>query len=119
MQNSNAVYESLIGPSDGAKRMHVHLTELRDARKGWGYQHSHDAEEAVYMLEGVGEFTFAGKTHHVGPGQTVFFPSGVTHAETKFFSDTVKYLVIRTVEPGDEPCCCVSDVPQAVASGRS
>ena len=109
MKNSNAVYTSLVGPQEGSRRLHVHATELLNAKKGWGAQHSHGAEEALYMLEGEGEFTFGGKTHRVGPGQTVFFPSGVTHAETKFFTDKVKYLVIRTVEPGDEPCCCVSD----------
>ena len=118
MQNSQAHYEQVVGQKNGAKRMHVHLTELRDARNGWGYQHAHHAEEAVYMLEGEGEFTFDGATHRVGPGQAVFFPSGIVHAETKFFSDTVKYLVIRTVEPGDEPCCCTVESSPAAAAGR-
>jgi uncharacterized cupin superfamily protein len=112
MKNSNAHYTPVVGPVDGARRLHVHLTELRDARRGWGYEHSHEAEEAIYMLEGVGEFTFAGKTHRIGPGQAVVFPSGVVHAETKFFSDTVSYLVIRTVEPGEEPCCCMVETEQ-------
>ena len=78
MQNSNAHYQPVVGPDDGARRLHVHVTELHHARDGWGYQHSHEAEEAIYMLEGEGEFTFDGKTHRVGPGQAVFFPSGVT-----------------------------------------
>ena len=119
MRNSNASYQPLIGPDQGARRVHVHETVLHNARNGWGYQHSHVAEEAVYMLEGEGEFTFGGKTYRVGPGQAVFFPSGVTHAETKFFSDTVKYLVIRTVEPSDEPCCCISDTKVAASVKKS
>jgi|APGre2960657468_1045069.scaffolds.fasta_scaffold51547_2 quercetin dioxygenase-like cupin family protein len=106
MQKTHALYESLVGPKEGAKKLHLHVTELHDARAGWGAQHAHVAEEVLYMLEGEGEFTFGGKTHRAGPGQTVFFPSGVTHAEVKFFSDKVKYLVVRTVEPGDPPCCC-------------
>jgi quercetin dioxygenase-like cupin family protein len=118
MQNSNAHYEPVVGSMHGAKRMHVHLTELCNARDGWGYQHSHDAEEAIYMLEGEGEFTFGGKTYRVGPGQAVFFPSGVVHAETKFFNDTVKYLVIRSVQPGDDPCCCAVDAQQVAPVGR-
>jgi quercetin dioxygenase-like cupin family protein len=112
MKNSEAIYQPIVGPNDGAQRLHVHATELQHARHGWGYQHAHAAEEAIYMLEGEGEFTFDGKTHRVGPGQAVFFPSGVLHAETKFLSDTVRYLVIRTVEPGDEPCCCISSESQ-------
>jgi quercetin dioxygenase-like cupin family protein len=110
---TNARYSPLVGPDQGARRLHMHVTELNDARQGWGYQHSHVAEEALYMLEGEGEFTFDGKTYRVGPGDAVFFPSGVTHAETKFFTDSVKYLVVRTVELGDEPCCCLLD-----ATGR-
>ena len=119
MQNSNASYQPIVGSAQGAHRMHVHATVLHNARNGWGYQHSHVAEEAIYMLEGEGEFTFGGKTYRVGPGQAVVFPSGITHAETKFFSDTVKYLVIRTVEPGDEPCCCISDTKGATSSQKS
>jgi len=30
----------------------------------------------------------------------------VTHAKTKFFTDKMKYLVIRGNKPDDEPCCC-------------
>ncbi len=111
MKASDAIYHPLLSAKDGARRLHVHLTELPDAKKGWGSQHAHVAEEALYMLEGEGEFTFGGKTHRVGPGQVVFFPSGVTHAETKFLTAQVKYLVIRSVEPGDAPCCCETDRP--------
>jgi quercetin dioxygenase-like cupin family protein len=116
MRDSNALYQSLVGPSQGAHRLHIHVTELLRPEEGWGAQHSHRAEEALYMIEGEGEFTFGGKTHRVGPGQTVFFPSGVTHAETRFLTRKVKYLVIRTVEPGDEPCCCVSPAVSAPGS---
>ena len=30
----------------------------------------------------------------------------------RFFTDKMKYLVVRTVEPGDEPCCCGTSFPQ-------
>ena len=65
MRDSNAVYQSLVGLSQGAHRLHIHETELLRPEQGWGAQHSHVAEEALYMLEGEGEFTFAGKTHRV------------------------------------------------------
>ena len=107
-----AAYRSLLGDAEGARKIHVHLTELDPSGAGWAHQHSHAAEEAIYVLEGQAEFTFAGKTHRVGPGELVFFPSGVMHAETKFFTDKMKYLVIRTIEPEDEPCCCRSAAPQ-------
>ena len=112
MENMKAFYDSLVGPEQGARKMHVHVTELDPSGEGWASQHEHLAEEAIYILEGEAEFTFSGKTFRVGPGEAVFFPSGVTHAETKFFTDRMKYLVIRTVEPGDEPCCCGTSFPQ-------
>ena len=106
MEKMKAVYESLVGREQGARKIHVHVTELAPSGDGWTRQHSHEAEEAIYILEGRAEFTFAGKTHRAGPGDVVFFPSGVLHAETKFFTDRMKYLVIRSVAPNEEPCCC-------------
>ncbi|HBO43880.1 MAG TPA: hypothetical protein DD670_08110 [Planctomycetaceae bacterium] len=102
-------YRSLVGYPQGARRLHIHLTEFKTDRGVNKDQHTHEAEEAMYILEGKAEFTFDGKTHRVGPGDTVFFPSGVRHAERKYLTDTMRYLVIRTVEPEDEPCCCGED----------
>lgn len=106
MDKTQALYRSLVGPEQGARKMHVHVTELNPSGAGWASQHAHQAEEAIYILEGEAEFTFDGKTHHVRAGEAVFFPSGILHAKAKFFTDKVKYLVIRTVEPMDDPCCC-------------
>lgn len=112
MKNAKARYQSLVGPEHGAQKIHLHVTELDPSGGGWPSQHAHAAEEAIYILEGEAEFTFAGKTHRVGPGEAVFFPAEVTHAETTFFTDRMKYLVARTVEPGDGPCCCEASPPQ-------
>ena len=110
MEKMKAHYHSLLEKGQGARRLHVHLTELDPAGDGWLHQHSHAAEEAIYILEGEAEFAFDGKTHRVGPGELVFFPSHVTHAETRFLTPKMKYLVIRTMEPGDDPCCCGADL---------
>jgi uncharacterized cupin superfamily protein len=110
MERMQAKYIPLLGKNEGARKIHVHLTELDPAGDGWPHQHAHAAEEAMYILEGEAEFAFAGKTHRVGPGDLIFFPSNVTHAETRFFTPRMKYLVIRTMEPGDEPCCCGAEL---------
>ena len=44
-----------------------------------------------------------------GPGDVVFIPSGIRHAEITYLTPSMTYLTIRTVEPGDEPCCCGGD----------
>jgi uncharacterized cupin superfamily protein len=106
MEEMKATYRSLLAAEHGARKLHVHLTELDPAGAGWERQHSHDAEEAIYILEGEAEYTFAGQTHRLGPGDLVFFPSRVMHAQTRFLTPKMKYLVIRTMEPGDAPCCC-------------
>lgn len=102
-------YRSLVGYPQGAKKLHIHVTEFKTDRGVNKDQHTHKAEEAMYILEGEAEFTFDGKTLRVGPGDTVFFPSGVRHAERKYLTEKMKYLVIRTVEHEDEPCCCGKD----------
>ena len=106
MDKMKAKYRSLIGEPEGARKIHVHVTELNPAGDGWGQQHSHAAEEALFMLEGRAEFTFAGKTHKIGPGESVFFPAAVVHAKARFLTQKARYLVIRSVEPGDADCCC-------------
>ena len=74
--------------------------------------YSHQAEEAMYFLEGEAEYTFAGKTHRVGPGDLLFFPPNQQHAKVKYLSDRMKYLVIRSVEQdAEEECCCGEDRP--------
>jgi uncharacterized RmlC-like cupin family protein len=45
------------------------------------------------------------------PGDIVFFPAGVMHAKAEFLTDKVRYLVIRSVEPGDAACCCGEQFP--------
>ncbi|MBN2582519.1 MAG: cupin domain-containing protein [Planctomycetes bacterium] len=104
-------YRSLLGHEQGARHIHVHMTELDVSQAGPHYQHIHAAEEAVYVLEGRVRYTFAGRTHECGPGDLVFFPPNVPHAEVEYLSPRLKYLVIRSVEPGDEPCCCGKDRP--------
>jgi uncharacterized cupin superfamily protein len=105
-----ANYVSLLDKAQGAKKVHVHLTELDPAGDGWPHQHLHAAEEAMYILEGEAEIIFAGKSRRVGPGDLVFLPPNVTHAETCFFTPRMKYLFIRTMEPGDALCCCGTDL---------
>lgn len=102
-------YHSLVGFPEGARKLHLHLTEIPDTSTHPPYQHEHVAEEAFYLLEGSAEYTFGGKTVTAGPGETVFIPSGVRHAEIRYLTPSMRYLTIRTVEPGDEPCCCGQD----------
>lgn len=102
-------YESLLGHKEGAKRLHVHLTQIPDTASHPPYQHRHDAEEAFYILEGRAEYRFGGTQVIAGPGEIVFIPSGVMHAEITYLTPAMRYLTIRTVEAMDEPCCCGAD----------
>ena len=45
----------------------------------------------------------------VGPGDVVFFPSGIRHADITYHTQSMRYLTIRTVEPEDDACCCGGD----------
>jgi uncharacterized RmlC-like cupin family protein len=104
-------YESLVGAAQGAKRLHIHRTTIPDTAAHPPYQHEHKAEECFYILEGKAEYRFDGKTVVAGPGEIVFIRSGVRHAEINYLTPTMTYLTIRTVEDGDEPCCCGGDRP--------
>ena len=107
-------YQSLLGYRDGARKLHIHLTEIPDTSAHESYEHEHIAEEAFYLLEGSAEYHFDGKTTTAAPGEVVFIPSGVRHARIKYLTPSMRYLTIRTVEPEDEPCCCGEDRAPAV-----
>jgi len=102
-------YQSLLGWGHGARKMHFHLTEIPDTSVHESYEHEHVAEEAFYLLEGSAEYRFGGKIIKAGPGEVVFIPSGVRHAQITYLTPYMKYLIIRTVEEDDEPCCCGED----------
>ncbi len=102
-------YFPLLGAADGARRLHVHLTEIPDTSRHEHYRHAHEAEEAVYLLEGKAVYTFGGRTIEAGPGDLVFFPSRVLHADVRYLTPSMRYLVMRSVEAGDPPCCCGAD----------
>lgn len=102
-------YTSLVGYAQGAKRLHMHLTEIPDTSTHVLYEHRHQAEEAFFILEGSAEYEFDGQRIVAGPGDVVFIPAGVWHAKVSYRTPTMKYLTIRSVEPEDEPCCCGQD----------
>lgn len=54
---------------------------------------------AITVFLAAGFATFDRKTHRIGPGQLVFFPTNVSHAETRFFSPKMKYLAIAQCLP--------------------
>lgn len=103
-------YESLIGYDEGARKIHVHRTEIDATDDPDRYMHTHEAEEAVFVLEGKVRYKIGEEAVTAGPGETLFFPAGVEHGPLEFLADRLEYLVIRNVEPGEE-CCCEQDTP--------
>lgn len=111
-------YVSLLGHAQGAAKIHVHLSRLDAEIGGQGYQHSHQAEEAIYLLEGEAEYAVGGRVRRLGPGELIFFPPGEPHGALRFLRSPIKYLVIRNVEPGEEErCCCGQDLPPRTTGG--
>jgi len=99
-------YLSLLGHAQGAAKIHGHLTHVDAEIGGQGYEHSHQAEEAIHLLDGEAEYAVGAAVRRVGPGDVVFFPPGEPHGVFRFLSPAMKYLVIRSVEPGEEERCC-------------
>jgi quercetin dioxygenase-like cupin family protein len=104
-------YQSLVVHRQGARRLHIQRTTIPDTATHPPYQHEHLSEEVFYILEGRATYRFGGRTITAGPGETVFIPSGVRHAEITYLTPTMTYLTIRTVEAEDAPCCCGEDRP--------
>jgi uncharacterized cupin superfamily protein len=103
-------YLSLVSQRHGAQKIHVHLTTLDTRGIAGPLEHSHEAEEAMYCLEGEAEYAVGDAVHRVGPGDCLFFPAGAPHGPRRFFSERMRYLVVRSIEADDGPCCCEQDL---------
>jgi mannose-6-phosphate isomerase-like protein (cupin superfamily) len=84
----------------------MHLSDWGKHAGDAGHLHSHNAEEAMYILEGNARFVIDDREFEAGPGEVVFFPSDSFHGMTKILAAPMRYVTIRTVELNDEPCCC-------------
>ena len=56
----------------------------------------HEAEEAMFILEGRGEFRIDGKTLTAGAGKVVFVPSESLHGISRVLEGPMRYVTIRT-----------------------
>ena len=105
----NMSYQPLVSASEEAHKIHVHETTVLRETPGEEpkhYAHAHAAEEAVYFLEGRATVHLEGRPQEVGPGDMVFFPAHREHGPIVTQSERLRYLVVRSVEAGDPPCCC-------------
>ncbi len=54
----------------------------------------HEGEEFIYILEGELEFYYEGKAYILGPGDSIYFNSGVPHSGRSLGQDPVRFLCI-------------------------
>lgn len=58
----------------------------------FGPPQTHDDQEAVYVVSGVGEIAVAGKVFAVAPGTAVYVPPGAAHATRRTGDEPVKVV---------------------------
>ena len=62
-----------------AESPQIMTVEFAFAANGMGAPHSHPHVQATYVKSGRFEFTIAGETFTVGPGDSFIVPSGAAH----------------------------------------
>ena len=77
----------------GAKHLHIHVSVVSPEARAHP-PHTHDGEEAFYILEGVGEVTIGEETFRVDAGSCVFLPPGKLHGIRNIGKSNLKYMVI-------------------------
>jgi quercetin dioxygenase-like cupin family protein len=76
---------------------HVSVTEVVVPPHSAGPPlHTHDFDEAFYMLEGELTFQLAGALVTKGPGETFFAPRNVAHALANHADAAARYLLVCT-----------------------
>ncbi len=54
-------------------------SEMRFDAGAVGAEHDHPHEQIVYVVSGELDFTVEGETRRIGPGDSIYVPSGVRH----------------------------------------
>jgi mannose-6-phosphate isomerase-like protein (cupin superfamily) len=99
-------------PSDGAPFL---LSECRTAPGAGAPPNRHPGDdEAFYILSGRYEFSVAGETRTVGPGDYVRIPNGAPHDFRNPGAETASMLVINW--PGRQHEAFFSTLGEAVAA---
>ena len=67
----------LIGKEDGALIFSMSVLELEPG--GHTPNHSHEREDQLFVISGIGEVKTVEGSYNIGPGTAVFFPSNEPH----------------------------------------
>jgi quercetin dioxygenase-like cupin family protein len=73
-----------VDPGKVERKVRAHgpkimIVEVFFAAGGVGPAHAHAHDQATYCLSGEFDFTVAGETRRLSPGDSVFVPGGTTH----------------------------------------
>lgn len=64
-------------------------SEMRFAAGALAAEHDHPHEQIVYIVSGELDFTVGGETRRVGPGDSMYVPSGVRHGAVSITDSVV------------------------------
>ena len=67
----------LIGKEDGALIFSMSVLEFEPG--GHTPNHSHEREDQLFVISGIGEVKTVEGSYNIGPGTAVFFPSNEPH----------------------------------------
>jgi quercetin dioxygenase-like cupin family protein len=102
-QNPEMVMENGLAPTRTAPSGNVRVKALAEGKNAYfGMmsvapgatvpEHTDDAEEYLYVLEGTGQITINDNTYDVKPGTAAYIPTG---AKTKFKANKNKFTAIQ------------------------
>jgi mannose-6-phosphate isomerase-like protein (cupin superfamily) len=65
-------------------------------------QEPHTQDEVYIVMSGTGEFSLAGETEPIGPGDILFAAAGVEHRFLNFTDDLVVWVIFYGPEGGEK-----------------
>lgn len=91
--HAGTVNRRLVGRDvNGSQSVEVVLGVVEPG--GVAERHSHEVEQAMYVLSGRARVEVGGESHECGSGATCFFPPGVAHRVESVGPDPLRVLVI-------------------------
>ncbi|MEW5913460.1 MAG: cupin domain-containing protein [Thermodesulfobacteriota bacterium] len=101
--HSKTLDHKLIHAQNGARNLAIWHGRVDPGGQADSHLHD-DMEQVFFVLQGKACFTLDGQVHHLGRGDLILVPSGITHQITSEGEQSLKVLIIMTPPPasGDQ-----------------
>lgn len=100
-KHSKTINHWLIHAGNGARNLAIWHGQVEPGGEAQSHLHS-GKEQVFFVLQGQARFSLDGQDHHLGMGDMILVPSGVTHRIISVGKQALKVLITMAPPPVSE-----------------